>query len=41
MASSKGVGIGLSFDDKLEGFISGETMGEVFEDESLVTFPLL
>jgi len=30
----------LSFEDKLEGFISGETTGEGLEEKSLVVFPL-
>jgi hypothetical protein len=30
----------LSFEDRLEGFISGETTGEVLEEESLVAVPL-
>jgi hypothetical protein len=31
----------LSFDDRLEGFISGEIIGEGLEEESLVSVPLL
>jgi len=31
----------LSFEDKLEGFISGDITGEGLEEESLVVFPLL
>ena len=41
-ASSSGEGVGLSFEDTLEGCISGETTGDAAEeDESLVAFPLL
>lgn len=40
-ASNNGDAMGLSLEDKLDGFICGEITGDGSEDESLVADPLL